>query len=290
MADVAPYLVPARDVVDFGGWTTGDEEAPLPTELSGWDPQTNLPTRQVVTVDVEKLRSDAGLSPSATFSLNVSWSSARTGMRESLARIELLPHQVVDVVLPADRLGGTVVLRTTVTLASPGGGAPGVASVPGSVLAEHRHSIALEGDAEMFPIAVADLAATSYGPYASWHLQTTTDLEAPFMGAFLLILNERDIELTSAVNSRRRSPRQDLLLEGLEAEVASLLVELASGLASEIEGATWPPDSVGAVLARYLGVANRYAVGRPGGSDDLADFRSRLNSAVRADGVGRLFS
>ena len=290
MSDVFPYVVPSREAATFRGWVTGDDDIPLPTELVGWDPQTDLAARQVVTVDLDRFVGEAGIPSTARLSLNASWLSASTGMRGVLASMDLGQQQVVEVLLPGNKISGSVLLRTTITLAEDQPSVAGIARLAGSVLAEHSQSVAVEGQSEMFPVSVADLSHTSFGSYASWHLQTSTDLDAPFMGAFLLVLNKRDQELTGAVNTTRRTPRQDSLLEQLEGDVAALMVELAIKLAADIQGGAWPAGSVGHVLDRYLRVAERYKVGKSDGAEEIADFRARVASAVREDGAGRMFS
>jgi hypothetical protein len=290
MSDVFPYVVPSRDAVAFGGWVTGEDDAALPAELVGWDPQTDVAARQVVTVDLEGFVREAGLPETVRLGLNVSWLSASTGMRGVLASVDLSEQQIIEVLLPGEKLSGNVLLRTTVTLAEDHAGPIGSARSAGSVLAEHLQSVAVEGQSEMFPVSVADLSHSPFGPYASWHLQTSADLEAPFMGAFLLVLNKRDQELTAAVNSTRRNARQDALLEQLEADVATVMVEMAIKLSADLQSDVWPAGTVGHVLHRYLRIAERYKVGRNDSAEDVADFRARIASAVREDGAGRMFS
>jgi len=222
--------------------------------------------------------------------LTVSWTATASEMVEvgysSIAKAD----QTVRVVLPGARVGGSLDIRTTLSLANPRPDArPGTARWEGSVLSQHVQRLVLQGHGAMFPVSSVDFAGTPYGIYASWTLQTSAELETPFLGGFLLLLNTRDLELQSAVSAESKSPRQELLLDQLEAGVAALLIELALDAREELTERDWPTGSTGEVLGSYLKVAAKLGLEFPSGGPDRVDFRSRLESAVRGASWGRLF-
>jgi len=292
MREVRPYLVPEEGVVSNSAWfLNGDEVRPLPEYLEGWDPDTNLELERIVTVDLRTLAQQCGLDNDEDLTLTVSWTATSSDMVEVGYSSLVKPDQSVRIVLPGARVGGALDIRTTVSLANRRPNArAGTVRWEGSILSQHVQRLTLQGQGAMFPVSSADFAGTPYGAYASWTLQTSTELETPFMGGFLLLLNSRDLELHGAISADSKSPRQDLLLDQLEAGVAALLIELALDLREELADRDWPAGSTGEVLDSYLKVATKRALELPSTGPDRVEFRSRLESVVREESWGRLFT
>jgi hypothetical protein len=141
----------------------------------------------------------------------------------------------------------------------------------------------------MYPVSVIDFAQTRYAPSASWHLETGgVHLDAPFFGAFMLLINSRDKTLCDAIARGPKDKFNQALYDELEAGVASVMIELAIHEHDQLVEGAWPLDSVGDVLKKTLersGLVDAV----PPSSYDLADFRTRLAGAVRNSGQGRLF-
>lgn len=290
MRDAKPYAVPRPSRIAFEGWKLASGD-PLGDFLEGWDPQSDVDLEQTLRLDVAGIAADAGLAAGKIFRLNVSCVSTDTGMTETLLRTRASEHQVVRVRLPGSRIGGTVQIRTTLTLESGNlDQRPGIATKAGSVLGEHLHALRLTGESPMFPVSVVDFASTSFGAYASWHLQLSDDLDAPFLGTYLLLLNERDTELLKAVGAAKPTAVQQSLLDSLEAGIAMVMVETALRAAQIADLDDLPPESVGDVLARYARIAEAYGIGQEILNDDASIRSSRLMSLVRAEGYGRVFS
>ncbi|SMQ73136.1 hypothetical protein SAMN06295909_3121 [Plantibacter sp. VKM Ac-1784] len=261
----------------------------LPDFLEGWDPQTDLELSCAIAVEVDEFLTMARLPADTRLRLTVSWSSSTSGMSDWVYLEDLRRAQTVDALLPGERIGGTVVLRTTITLAEdrqPMG--PGEVHRAGSVLWERLQSVRLHGEGSMFPIGVADFAGTPYGANASWYLQTSEDLSAPFLGTFLLLVNSRDEALIAAINQKKTSPLGQQLLSNLEAGVAMIMIELALGHEGADLG-SYSDDSVGSVLSRYLTMAHEEGLTSAVRADDPGRFRSLAESIVRAHGYGRTF-
>ncbi|WP_203884748.1 hypothetical protein [Planotetraspora kaengkrachanensis] len=267
------------------------EWSPLPDAVDGWDPGTDLRTARRVQIDVDRFVQETGLHL-GDVALIISWTSSTTGMTEAAppVRFDPLGAAVLDTVLVGERLSGILTLRSTISLVHPPTGrGVGVAAIPGSVLAEHVQRVVLESMSSMFPVHEIDFTHTRLSPTASWHLETSTDLIAPFYGTFRVLINKRDRELTAAVARGGKDKRQQALLDELQSGVAALLLELALHLRTDLsEREEWPPDSVGDVLARTL-AASPLSVVTPPSPGDLADFRTQVSGAIRNLGRGRMF-
>jgi hypothetical protein len=196
----------------------------------------------------------------------------------------------ITIDLVGARLGGTLTIRSTVVLLHPPEvGHPGTANITGSVVADDQQELVLERALAMYPVSVIDFAQTRYAPSASWHLETGgVHLDAPFFGAFMLLINSRDKTLCDAIARGPKDKFNQALYDELEAGVASVMIELAIHEHDQLVEGAWPLDSVGDVLKKTLersGLVDAV----PPSSYDLADFRTRLAGAVRNSGQGRLF-
>lgn len=290
-----PYLVPETGAIALGAWQlrSDDEWVELGDQVDGWDTGTDLRIRREVRVDLARVRAEAGLDASAQLTATVSWTSSTTTMR-GLAGSVLVPPgglMLFDGVLPGDRVGGVLDLRTTVSVTGVGAPAAGVAQAPGSILHEERWRLALEGTGSMFPVSVIDFTRTGHDPDASWHLETSVDLDAPFMGRFLLSINARDTELIEAVSARSRTPRQESLVDELHHGVAQLMLRLAEDMNVDdpLDEREWPADTVGDVLSRTLLAADSVPVTSLLDPAEVSSRRSRLEGATRRTGHGRAF-
>jgi hypothetical protein len=292
-SDVRPYFVPADGTVSWEPWVLHDGQTwiQLPDAVEGWDPGTDLRVARRVVVDAVQFRAQTGLDLS-NVAVAVSWTSSTTDMTESTMPVPfgIDGSAVVDALLVGERLSGILTLRSTVSLVrKPSPVQVGVASILGSVLAEHVQQLGLESLSSMFPVHEIDFANTRLSPSASWHLETSTDLASPFYGTFRVLINKRDKELSSAVARGAKDKRQQALLDELESGVAALLLELSVAVREELdEREEWPVDTVGDVLSRLL-EASQLSIGVPTTAQDLADFRTQVAGAVRRTGRGRIF-
>lgn len=292
-SDIRPYLVPQHDTVVWGAWMLLETSQwiVLPDEIEGWDPSTDLRIARRVRVDPERFTRETGLQL-ADVALAVSWTSSTTQMTEASpqARFDANGIASTDTVLVGDRLAGVLALRSTISLIrapiTPG---IAVAVLPGSVLAEHVQSVVLEKVSSMFPVHEIDFTHTRLSPTASWHLETSTDLTAPFYGTFRVLINKRDGELSTAVARGSKDRRQQALVDELDMGLATSLLELALHLREELdEREDWPTDSVGDVLAR-IAAASPLSGAVPPSPAELADLRTQISGAVRKSGRGRNF-
>jgi len=292
-SDVRPYLIPRPGTVVWEPWMLleAQEWSPLPDAVDGWDPGTDLRVVRRVHVDADRFVEETGLELKDVM-LTVSWTSSTTDMTEASppVRFDAGGFAIADTILIGNRLSGILTLRSTVSVTRP----PmrrriGVAAIPGSVLAEQVQRVVLESASSMFPVHEIDFSHTRLSPTASWHLETSTDLTAPFYGTFRVLINKRDRELSAAVSRGSKDRRQQALVDDLQAGVAALLSELALHLRDDLaEREDWPPDSVGDVLARTLAASPMLVVAPPSAAE-LADFRTQISGAVRNLGRGRIF-
>lgn len=267
---------------------------PLPDQLPDWDATVTHTVRRTVRLDLPRLLEETRLGPGSVLAWTISWTGSISRMRGAAPALPVGAGgaTVLQVDLPGERIDGTLTMRTTLALVrSTGSTLSGAAHLPGSVLVEDYIKVVL-GDPTTsgFPVQTVDFAATRLDPDASWHLETTTDLAAPFLGRFLLLINDRDTELVAAVSGERRDRRQEALSDELEQGVAGVLLDLAAQLRAELlETAVWPPGSVGETLRRMLQLAERTGpLQLPSGPHNLSRARTRTAGAARALGHGRL--
>lgn len=292
-SDVRPYFVPEPDAIVWGPWSLHDGLgwSELPEAVEGWDPAVDLQVARQVWVDPVRFRQQCGLDPDLV-AVVVSWTSSTTDMTESVppVRLGVDGTAVVEARLIGERLSGTLTLTSTISLVrQPEHHSAGMAAIPGSILAEDVRQLTLENVSSMFPVHEIDFAKTRLSPAASWHLETSTELSAPFYANFRVLINKKDTELCSAVSRGAKDKRQQAILDELEAGVSTLLLELALNLNAELEERDeWPLDSVGDILGRLVDGSNNRVVA-PAAAHDLADLRTQLSGMVRASGRGRLF-
>lgn len=291
-ADVRPYFVPLPGTVVWDDWLylDGAEWTALPHYIEGWDPGTDVRVQRTVRVDTGGFRRQVLMDCSATI-LTLSWTSSTTGMTEKARPVRMPATGIgtIEALLEGARLAGVIQMRTTLSLAdAPEQAPPGAPWIPGSILAKDERRLALEGTLSMFPVHAIDFTHTRLPINASWHLETSTDLTAPFLGTFRLLINTGDAELDAAVARGAKDKRQQAICDGLEEGVGATMLELAVLLCNELEEReSWPPDSVGEVLTRTLRLGRDI---RPtAGPEELTEFRTRLASAIRSSGRGRIF-
>jgi hypothetical protein len=218
--EVRPYLVPASRAVQAAPWRANldGEWVELEDRLDGWDPEAGLEITRSLKLDHDALTSTAGLPRNTRVVVTVSWMSSSTGMRERIYRSAVTQSEclLMSATLDGKRVAGRLMIMTTVTLGENlDGVARGVASRAGSVLFRDDKNLELDSGARAFPIAMVDFSNTRFDPEASWRLQSASDLEAPFWGTFLVLINSRDKELVGAIESGGKDGRSRLLLDDL---------------------------------------------------------------------------
>lgn len=292
----APYLTPPAETVEMLPWhrTYGDEQCQLGPLLTDWTPGSDIRLSRVVGIDLDEVRETAGLHDDVTLGLVVSWVSNSTKIRRRcFLKGNPEERQAVEIVLPGDEIGGTLELDTSlVVLDAPGEPVVGVAHRPGSILLRDSQKIILEGDGSSFPMAVVDFNHTRYNPSASWHLETTTDIDANFSATFQVLINQRDEKLVKSIEADRPTKEQTILLQELSAGVIEVLLDLAYAL--EYQGtlnitASQGDGSVGSVLQGLINQTGYIDLGDFSDPGNTSYRRSQLQGMARDIAAGRVF-
>jgi len=294
--EVKPFRVPSSQSWRVGEWQLlrdGGWQA-LPDVLEDWDADTALHVRQIIDVDHEVIVEQSGLDLGATLVVTASWSSSSNQMTDLIDRVPVTERVVtLEATLPQGRIGGVLTITTSLALGATGNtGAVAAPKEPGSVLLDSTTTVALQGDGAMFPVAVIDFAATPFDVESSWVLEVSSDLEAPFLGVFQLLVNERDEELVRAITRPSSDASDRQLVFALEEGVAGVLAEAALAVQNELrDGGAWEAGTVGSVLNSMLDDVESRGLSLPGsGPEAISDFRSRLSGVVRSLGYGRSFT
>ena len=292
--DVFPHRVATVVSIAWNPWEIdhGNGWEPLPDRFEGWDSGVDVLVRCGVTIDALEAHRETGVSIH-DMALCLSWQSSSTGMTGAALPVAVDPsgNTMLTARLAGDELSGVVTFRRTLTankVAHPP--EPGAATMPGAVLASDEARLLLDDAAAMFPVAELDFAHTRLSPSASWHLESSTEFDRPFIAEFRLLLNTRDTELRLAVERGARDRRQEALLDALESGVAELLVELAVLHRDDLESrSSWAPGSVGELLQVLLHSPGVDAVRRAVAAGEPPERRRALDGGTRAIGKGRAF-
>lgn len=288
---LTPYIQPDPQTYTLGPWQrmVAGEAQVLSQEIPGWAPGTPIDLRRSLEIDRKGFLQSAGLPEHTELWINVSWigsgSKIRTRLRRSGIDSGITVH---DASLPADLIGGTVTVETTICLATAGSGTPGIASAPGSIFVRDRHPIVLEGDSSTFPTRIIDFESHGRPGLASWFVRTTPDLDAAFGGHFRLEINEKDARLVKAIESEKPNNEERAFINGMLGEVGQFLLEYALGMEAELRSRDdFDEGSVGAVLK---GLLERTRIRTQLDYSDpfaIARLRTELQDGARKLGFGR---
>lgn len=256
MTRAFPYLRPPADVVETGPWSRPgpDGTIELPSALPDWDYSTVLTLQRTVRVDGMRTRELSGLAPETALALAVRWSASSSMLRGRAWKTAVPPQDGVEITIEFEldgrELGGNLELVTALTLDEL---APSLSlaapSRPGSVLWSDRFAVMLQGDAVLFPLAIADFNDLPYPTRASWYLDVGQDLEAAAMGSILLLGNERrELVVSALAAAAAPSDVEQAVLSFLRTDVLRTLVERAVTHEDFDEEYEYPAGSLGAVL------------------------------------------
>ncbi len=260
MTRAFPYLRPPRDVVTAGPWSQviAGGAVELSSELPEWDYDTTLSLSRPVRVDGVRTRQFCGLPQEAEIDLTVRWSASSSLLRGRAWQAAVPAQDGAELniafELEGDELGGILELHTVLTLRDPAGVNSSVAPRrPGSVLWSDRFSVLLQGDAVLFPLAVADFHDLPYPTKASWYLEVGDDLEAAALGSVLLLANERREVVVKALTAAAAPTDADRrVLSTLRTDVLRSLVERALSNEDFLDEVDYPTGSLGALFTAVL--------------------------------------
>ncbi|WP_211339425.1 hypothetical protein [Nocardia mexicana] len=205
-----------------------------------------------MSIDLERVRSEAGLSLDAPLTLAVVWTSTGSKLKGVAGRRALRISGPVrlQVRLPGSDLGGVLILDTVLILGQrrQGDDRPAAPRRAGSVLWSDRHQLRLQGDSPQFPMAILDFAKTIYPSDAAWHLELDS-LDSATMGSLLLLVNEKKPVIANALkNAAQPGPRDAVVLAVLYAEVARTMIEYALRSPDFDDESIFPDESLGATI------------------------------------------
>ena len=288
-----PYLLPAEEWIEATDWKIswrGDSLDLMPV-IEDWGGE-DLRLTRAVAIDAAAIRQDCGLPEDAPLELVVTSFSNTTKMRRRVFRRRVEGrHNDIEAVLRGSEIGGTVTVFTRLVLGVDlPDGPPGTPRLCGSILAADSTRILVEGDGSMFPMAVIDFATRPYDARASWHVETSTDLDADFSAMFQVLINEQDTELVAAIESDKPNQRQQALLDELSSGVMQTVLEVAYAMKSEgtLDGG-FPDGTVGDVLARLVDQTGDVDLGDLSEIAESSRRRTVFQAMARKMSAGRMF-
>jgi hypothetical protein len=226
--------------------------------VNEWDYMTRLHLTADLQLDMSAIRHTTHQGGSAKFAVVVSAASNATRLRGPIWSSSIAPGEKqllkVDTEIGGFELGGRLDLLTTLVLADPDPidkiGAP----AKGAILWQHRHPVALEGDASQFPTESVDLSQPPYRrPRAGWLLEADMeDLDAVAAGAVRLLVNHSH-PVMKAVLDGVDSSETALAMHTLRWDIARQLIVLAldSGEFVDRQG-SFEEDTLGWTLTNIV--------------------------------------
>ena len=292
----APYILIAEEQIGLGKWEAkiGDDQLPLQEVLAQWTTGTNLTIQRSVEASQQTVRGLMALDSKASFGISVTFFNNDSKLREQryLEPLDEDSSKIISTEISGDLLGGRSELVTSLVLLNAGdAGKVGVARRKGSILTKDVEPIEIGVDESGFPTAIVRFATLPYHSLASWHLETSTDLDAPFTSVFQLLINEDDKSLVKAIESERPNREQQSFLDQMTSGVIEIMLELAFSQWNALmeDDRAFEEGSVGEALRHVLEVAQVTGPMTFEGPDNASRRRSYYSGLARQINAGRLF-
>lgn len=289
-----PYLLPGTDGIEMSPWKLfwNGDSVPLEQIVEGWVTGTDLRLTRAVSIDGAQVRADCGLAPDTPLDIVVSWFGNTAKMRRRVFVRRIVDrHNEIEAVLSGAELGGTAAVTTSLVLGADVPAAPaGAPHLRGSILVRDTVRVMLEGEGSMFPMAVVDFAPRPYENRSSWHVETSTDIDADFSAVFQVLVNEQDVELVKAIEADKPNRRQEALLDELTSGVMQTVLELAYAVKSQgMLGGGFEEGTVGQVLQGLVEQTGGRDIGDLSEPSQLSRRRTVFQAMARTMAAGRVF-
>lgn len=259
MSRAAPFRTASQVSVRGGSWRLdGPEgERPLPDALPGWDYAADLGLRRTVTVEMDAVREETGVSLESSLGITATWWPDASKLRRAAPPIPIRGSGSVDIELHLElsgtELGGRLILQTALVLLDEDHTPrPWIAHRAASALWSDSVSVRLQGEGAMFPMAIVNLADHGHPANAPWVLEPPVELNAAAMGSMYLLVNRSNTAVREAV-LRADDPRpvDQAILSSIYYDVGRTLVELALDH-DEVASEQFDDESFGDVLQGLL--------------------------------------
>lgn len=228
-----PYRTPSPDAVLATPWTSNGTRLPERLE-EGWDYQTVLPAQRRVTIDVARVRAEAGLAAEDELRLCSRYWSTGSLVRHAGASSPIASEAVggpveigAELSIDCGDLAGSLVVETTLAIGRATAARPFVARRPGSVLWRSTEQFAAEGGGGLLPVTRTGFTGSTL-PKGAWfvsHGQGGWD--QPAMGQMLVLLNEDNPGIVAALEGNLQPESADLVWEVLTLDIVHTVLSTA---------------------------------------------------------------
>lgn len=292
----APYILLDEQAVGLGKWRAvfSEDRIPLQEALVNWTKGTDLIVERSIKISQNDLRNRLGVGNSAKFGISVTLFNNEAKIRKLLLIEELLEKSdsTCTVTIQGNLLGGDSQLITTIVLFDIGDEPQiGVATRQGSMLFKDVEELRIGFRDSGFPTAIVDFGVLPYHPLASWHLETSNDLDALFNSVFQLLINENDQALVKAIEAEKPTREQQALLDHMMAGIIEILLELAFSHWEALmdEERSFYDSTVGEALKHLLESTESTSPMTFEGPDNASWRRSYYSGLARQINAGRSF-
>ena len=255
-----PFLRAAGDEVSGGEWLMEDGTE-VPRLHVDWDPATRVALHRKLVISGRTLAGNCQLEPSTGCVLGCVWEGAATRLRGtgSKAAFDLdsdAREALVSVDIPGRLLGGTLSLRTVLSVIGPRPSGELGAAQPGEILWTDRKRVVLEGEDSRFPVNVVDFSqVATLQSSAGWMLTwQSRNFEEPFGASLRLLLNRAEPRVQDAVVTGSDSEAAQAIRRNIQVDTARTLVAYGLGSQEFIDGsADYVEGSVGRAIVELVG-------------------------------------
>lgn len=228
-----PYRTPAPDAVLAGSWTSNGSRLPDRIE-EGWDYQTLITARRRVTIDVARVRLEAGLVSDDELLLSSRYWSTGSLVRHGRTACPVAtdagerPVEIeVELAIDCVNLAGSLVVETTLTMGRAAAARPFVARRPGSVLWRSTEQFAVEGAGGLLPVTRTNFTGSTV-PKGAWFVSFGEGgWDEPAMGQLLVLLNEDNLGIVAALEGTCPPESADLIWQSLTLDVVHTVLSIA---------------------------------------------------------------
>lgn len=228
-----PYRTPAPNAVLASPWTADGSRLSDRLE-EGWDYQTLIAARRRVTIDVARIRLEAGLAADDELLISSRYWSTGSLVRHGGRPVPVAsgrgegPVEIqAELSIDGSELAGSLVIETSLTVGRAAVAQPFVARRPGSVLWRSTEQFAVEGAGGLLPVTRTNFTGSTL-PKGAWFISSGRGgWDEPAMGQLLVVLNEDNPGIVAALEGTCPPESSDVIWQALTLDIVHAVLTLA---------------------------------------------------------------
>lgn len=254
-----PFRRPSPDRFEPETWVLDRGENTLEENIPNWDYQKNFRLDRAVTVDLDGIRDDCGLTSDSEVRLTAGYYCSNTRIRETGPPVDLTlegtERHELGVEVEGQQLSQQFDIYTEMTLLKTGSSvSPPSPTKRGTRLWQNSRTLRLEGGASRFPVEVVSFESSGLPSRAGWRLdRRNRNLNSPVLGAIRLLVNADRERLVRAISEPDRDGETRAISDAIRYDVAKRLIETAlNDTEFRDRFPVFPENSVGQALSDLI--------------------------------------